>query len=94
MTTAHVEMLTASVKTLMVGSRQITLSIAKQLDVVPFEEVDVWGRIKIRDVNGVDLIGIHRRTGNLVRCFRRYVLSDDPENWTYDYPLIVLAGLK
>ena len=36
--TATVESLTAEVRTLMIGSRQITLSVAKQLD-----RVDAWG---------------------------------------------------
>lgn len=46
-TTATVETLTAEVRVLMVGSRQITLSVAKQLDAVGLAKLTVFGRIKI-----------------------------------------------
>lgn len=42
---ATVEVLTAEVRVLMVGSRQITLSVARQLDDVDPEEMDPFGRI-------------------------------------------------
>lgn len=45
--TATVETLTAEVRVLMVGNRQITLSVAKQLDVVSLEDLKVFGRIKL-----------------------------------------------
>ena len=41
--TATVETLTAEVRVLMVGNRQITLSVAKQLDEVPIAEIEVFG---------------------------------------------------
>ena len=44
-TTATVETLTAEVRVLMVGNRQITLSVAKQLDEVPIAEIEVFGRV-------------------------------------------------
>ena len=40
MTTATVETLTASVNVLQVGSRQITLSVARQLDEVSRDEIE------------------------------------------------------
>ncbi|MCX2712050.1 hypothetical protein [Mycolicibacterium sp. J2] len=45
--TATVETLTAEVRTLVVGSRQVTLSVAKQLDYVPLDQLTVFGRIKL-----------------------------------------------
>lgn len=46
-TAATVETLTAEVRTLVVGSRQVTLSVAKQLDVIPLDRLEVMGRVKI-----------------------------------------------
>jgi hypothetical protein len=43
--TATVEVLTAEVRVLMVGSRQVTLSVAKQLDEVEPEDIQIFGRI-------------------------------------------------
>jgi hypothetical protein len=45
--TATVETLTAEVRVLMVGSRQVTLSVAKQLDVRLLSDVTVFGRVKL-----------------------------------------------
>ncbi len=68
-TTATVQTLAAEVRVLKFGSRQITLSVFKQLDVKPLDEVDVFGRV--RTDNGSDsvvrLVGRHRDTGDLVR---------------------------
>jgi hypothetical protein len=41
--TATVETLTAEVRVLMVGSRQVTMSMFKQLDFRPVGEIDVFG---------------------------------------------------
>ena len=100
--TATVQTLTAEVHVLQVGSRQITLSVAKQLDYVDLDEVEIFGRVKIwpRD-NGIELIGRHIRTGALVvTC----AVSGEPRwgcNTSVErmvelraLPLIVLAGLK
>ena len=46
-TSATIETLTAQVRTLVVGSRQITLSVAKQLDVVELSQLRVFGRVHI-----------------------------------------------
>lgn len=65
--TATVEVLTAEVRVLMVGSRQVTLSVAKQLDFVPAGEIDPFGRIRMSDshANRLDVIG--SASGVLVR---------------------------
>lgn len=44
---AMITTLTAEVRTLVVGSRQVTLSVAKQLDVVPLADLTVMGRVRI-----------------------------------------------
>lgn len=46
-TTATVEVLTAEVRVLMVGSRQITLSVARQLDYVPVTSLEPFGRVRL-----------------------------------------------
>ena len=52
--TATIETLTAEVRTLVVGSRQVTLSIAKQLDIVDLSRLRVFGRVHIsKDPNYV-----------------------------------------
>jgi hypothetical protein len=43
---ATVEVLTAEVRVLMVGSRQVTLSVAKQLDQVDPDDIEPFGRIR------------------------------------------------
>lgn len=43
---ATVEVLTAEVRVLMVGSRQVTLSVARQLDEVEPDEITPFGRIQ------------------------------------------------
>ena len=48
-TTARVDVLTAEVRVLMVGSRQVTLSVYAQLDQVEFDEIEPFGRIAPRD---------------------------------------------
>jgi hypothetical protein len=63
--TATVETLTAEVRCLMVGSRQVTLSVAKQLDIIPLKDIRVFGRVKV-NVSGT-------KYGN-----DRYVIGADP----------------
>ena len=96
MTTAHVEMLTASVRTLMIGSRQITLSVAKQLDIVENYKIKPWGRVKVdslcKQYGVVEVIGENKETGDLV--ISRFGKDNPKYNQMLDYPLIVLAGLK
>ena len=66
--TATVETLTAEVRVLMVGNRQITMSVAKQLDEVPFAEIEVFGRVCLGGFGpaGIQLIGRSIKTGALV----------------------------
>jgi hypothetical protein len=54
---ATVQTLTAEVRTLVVGARQVTLSVAKQLDVVPLAELRVFGRVKIPAMTDIAAIG-------------------------------------
>lgn len=46
-TEAAVTTLTAEVRTLVVGTRQVTLSVAKQLDVVHIVDLRVMGRVRL-----------------------------------------------
>ena len=62
--TAEVETLTATVRVLMVGSRQVTLSVAKQLDIAAMGEMEPFGRIRLSEVC---LIGRRIKDGALVR---------------------------
>jgi hypothetical protein len=45
-TTATVQTLTAEVRVLMVGSRQVTLSVYRQLDYCPPDEIEMFGRVR------------------------------------------------
>ena len=65
--TATVETLTAEVRVLMVGSRQVTLSVAKQLDVCPLSDMTPFGRVSIVDPShsAWHLIGRHKESGVL-----------------------------
>lgn len=66
--TATVETLTAEVRVLQVGNRQITMSVAKQLDVVDFMRIEAFGRVAIsrRDEPCVVVIGRDSDSGALV----------------------------
>ena len=44
--TATVEVLQATVETLKVGSRQVTLSVYRQLDHVPSSDIEPFGRVR------------------------------------------------
>ena len=65
---ATVETLTAEVRVLMVGSRQITLSVARQLDWIPLEDLTVFGRVKLGGGGDISAIG-RGPTGDL--CLAR-----------------------
>lgn len=72
---ATVETLTAEVRVLTVGNRQITQSVAKQLDFAPYEDVEPFGRVRLTGKGFDDgkgdhrlwVIGQHKSTGALVR---------------------------
>jgi hypothetical protein len=68
-TTATVETLTAEVRVLMVGSRQVTLSVFGQLDEVEFERIEPFGRVRPKGSDDyIWLVGRHKTDGVLVRA--------------------------
>ena len=74
-TAARVEVLTAEVRVLQVGSRQITLSVYGQLDHVKPGEIEPFGRVAPRDAEtgNVYVVGMsirQRDHGSLVRSPR------------------------
>jgi hypothetical protein len=74
--TATVETLTAEVRTLIVGSRQITMSVFKQLDYEDFSKIEPMGRVRVAakdsdSAEGVDIVGRSTKSGTLVRSFVR-----------------------
>lgn len=79
MTTATIETLTAEVRTLMLGSRQVTLSVAKQLDTVPLSTLQVFGRVKLgTNPNGNNNLVIgSSREGTLALAY--YETQTEPE---------------
>ena len=82
-TTATVETLTAEVHVLKVGNRQITQSVAKQLNVIPFDRLRPFGRIQVggppnRRDDPVDVIGADIVTGALCRSQTRH------RSWSHD----------
>jgi hypothetical protein len=68
--TATIVTLTASVKTMMLNSRQITLTILKQLDTVDVADVEPFGRVNPvgSGADVVHIVGRHKSTGELVRA--------------------------
>lgn len=101
--TATVETLTAEVRVLMVGNRQITASVAKQLDQVHITAIEVFGRIAIAfrsDFSDGWVIGRRRGGSDLViAAYQHYPDRRYPEKAALHVaarraPLIVLAGLR
>lgn len=75
--TATVETLTAEVRVLMVGSRQVTLSVAKQLDVVALADLTTFGRVKLGlDYDYVIGADVHGRLA--LATYKRYGLRGGP----------------
>jgi hypothetical protein len=68
-TTTTIETLTAQVRVLMVGSRQVTLSVYGQLDTVGHWEIEPFGRVAPRGGHywRIYVVGGHIETGALVR---------------------------
>lgn len=87
-TSATVETLTAEVRVLMVGNRQITLSVYRQLDTVKLDEIEPFGRVNDnKDVpsDALWIIGAHCTTGALVRSFCAENLRRSGASWsTFD----------
>jgi hypothetical protein len=74
-TTARVEVLTAEVRVLMVGSRQVTMSVYNQLDRVALSQIEPFGRVHPRDAEPgmIYVVGASTRDadrGTLVRSQR------------------------
>jgi hypothetical protein len=72
---ATVETLTAEVRVLMVGSRQVTLSVFRQLDWIDYDEIEPFGRVNEGD--GRVVVGKHTGTGVLARATLR-----QEDEWT------------
>lgn len=100
----NVETMTATIHVLKLGNRQITLGMFKQLDTVSSEHVEVMGRVNHRYA---DLIGRHKRTGELVRTSvyrperNGYVTQEafiehhrEINSYLKSLPLIVLGGAR
>lgn len=76
--TAAVRTLTAEVRVLQVGNRQITQSVVKQLDVIRADRIEPFGRIstgaKVEEASGlkspveIELVGRHPYSGELVKA--------------------------
>jgi hypothetical protein len=68
-TTATVATLTAEVRVLMVGSRQVTMSVYNQLDTADRQDAELFGRVspKYAQPGYLYLVGRHRDNGSLVR---------------------------
>lgn len=102
--TASVTTLTATVDTLTMNGRQVTLSVARQLDHVSLDDMEPMGRV--RTGSGVYAIGRHNETGKLVlgSPFAHSSTCDDLDWCTCmgdhiaiainKLELLVLAGLK
>ena len=75
-TAARVEVLTAEVRVLMVGSRQVTLSVYSQLDGVAFNAIEPFGRVRPRDTSSREIRVVGRdEAGNLVRSWLPEVIA-------------------
>lgn len=67
---ARVQVLTAEVRTLVIGSRQVTKTVYDQLDMVPPSAIEPFGRINWGETNQkIWIVGRHAATGALVRSF-------------------------
>ena len=64
---ARVQLLTAEVRTLVVGARQVTLSCYAQLDECPPELIEPFGRVRPRQASRWHTYVIGRIYGELVR---------------------------
>jgi hypothetical protein len=68
--TATVETLTAEVRVLMVGSRQVTLSVVRQLDIAKPDQIMPCGRVRAaRDFGAGDIEVVGSVNGVLARSF-------------------------
>lgn len=74
---AHVQVLTAEVRTLVVGSRQVTMSVYNQLDQVLPRDIEPFGRVNPKDVSdrSIWVIGREVATGALAQSYVRRSLE-------------------
>ncbi|MFF0240579.1 hypothetical protein ACFYRW_10130 [Rhodococcus pyridinivorans] len=81
-TTTTIETLTAEVRALMIGKRQVTLSVYRQLDTIPWADIEPFGRVRDKqdDDPGIYVVGRHRTTGVLSRA------SIHRNSWVVDAP--------
>jgi hypothetical protein len=101
--TATVEVLTAEVRVLMVGSRQITMGVFTQLDEVYEDDIEAFGRVRPRNSQDfIWVVGKHKDDGTLARSCAWRALGDASfdekelsiaREWAA-LPLIVLASLR
>lgn len=85
--TATVETLTAEVRTLMVGKRQVTMSVFNQLDWVDPQHIQPFGRVNAADRRFVMAVGRSGIDGSLVRSR----VTNRPQVPTGDGGYLVLA---
>lgn len=80
-TTATVETLTAEVRVLMVGSRQVTLGVFGQLDEVEYGQIEPFGRVRPKDGSEsyIYVVGRRKVSGELVRA--KTPVSDEAMDW-------------
>jgi len=98
--TATVEVLTAEVRVLMVGSRQITMGVFTQLDEVYEDDIEAFGRVRPRNSQDfIWVVGKHKDDGTLARSCAYWATPPDEKElsiareWAA-LPLIVLASLR
>lgn len=77
-TTATVESLTAEVRVLQVGNRQITLSVARQLDMALLEDIEPFGRVNLGKGGERYIIGRKIQDGSLVIADGRWEGEPEP----------------
>lgn len=70
---AHVDVLTAEVRTLMVGRRQVTMSVYRQLDWIRHDLIEPFGRVNDGDrwsssIERIATVGRNPESGSLCRA--------------------------
>lgn len=94
---ATVRTLVAEVRVLMLGQRQVTTGIARQLDVVKPDEIEPFGRVEARAIGcqgprHVNVVGRHKAMGVLVRSRAHAATETEAYVAWSALPLIVLAS--
>jgi hypothetical protein len=77
---ASVNVLTAEVRTLMVGNRQVTMSVFRQLDHVVPAEIEPFGRVQVAGSSReITVVGRGVSSGALVRSSVKQ--AEPPHSW-------------